>query len=245
VEVVRSDATDAEMMRAHLSIGALAALIDGDAARARRCLALWLTEDERARYARFEVPKRRRDWLAGRIVAKELVRRRHGLAGDDALRTIAIEAPDAGVHRGKPSYRVAGAPGPFDLSISHCRDYAVAALADAHGERIGIDIELVEPRDESFDEHALTGEERDALAQLDGNARALAVTQRWVLKEALAKALGIGMQLDFRRVTVELAGVHATFRTDRSLGGIVRARVDRAGTFCVGAVALGSNAATA
>src|SRR5438067_1875775 len=171
---------------------------------ARDCLDLWLAPSERDTHARLAVPKRRREWLAGRVIAKELVRRRHGLHGAAALRRIAIEAPQEGPSKGKPRYRIDDAPGAFDLSISHSGDVAIAALAVSEDERIGIDVEQIAPREASFEELALSPHERDDIAGLSGEARALAITERWVLKEALAKALGTGLRLHVDRVTVHL-----------------------------------------
>lgn len=210
----------------------------------RGCVELWLAPRECETHARLTVPKRRREWLAGRVAAKELVRRRHRL-GMSALRRIAIEAPQEGPNKGKPFYRIDDALGPFDLSISHSGDVAIAALAAAEGERIGIDVEQIAPREESFEELALSRRERDAIAHLRGEARSLAVTERWVLKEALAKALGTGLRLHLEQVTVhlheprpgeatfELHGLHAP-----RIRGEVDARVACLGGTCIASVVI-------
>lgn len=231
---------------AWLSISELAASLEHDAARARRCLDNWLAPAERATLARLSVPKRRREWLAGRVAAKELVRRRHRIAGEDALQRIEIVVQREGASRGKPSYRIDRSPGLFDLSISHSGDRAVAALASSPQEQIGIDIEQIETRSESFEALALSTAERTLVSRLDGQDRAVAVTQRWVLKEALSKALGAGLRLRFERITVHIAtGVlegatsvcfDAPLLRDSLLHRNVSTSLGRAGAVCVASV---------
>jgi phosphopantetheinyl transferase len=231
-----------------LSISELAAPLERSVAVARSCLGHWLAPPERATLARLSVGKRRRDWLAGRVAAKELVRRRHGISGEDALRRIEIVVQREGPHKGKPSYRIDELPGPFDLSISHSGDRAVAALASTPQECIGIDIEQIEARGESFEALALSSAERELVAQLDREERSVAVTQRWVLKEALSKALGTGLRLRFERVTVHIAdgetGREASVRFDApwlrdSLSpGNVYTRLGRIGGICVASVTI-------
>jgi phosphopantetheinyl transferase (holo-ACP synthase) len=227
---------------AWLSVSGLANLIESEPICAARCLEQWLTPREHATFDTLVVPKRRREWLAGRVAAKELVRRRHHVAGEEALRRIEIVAPAQGPHKGKPSYEIDGVPGPFDLSISHSGDHAVAALAAVAGIRIGIDLERIEPRARSFEALALSAAERNVIEELAPAARALAVTERWVLKEALSKALGIGLRLALPRVTIEIddgAGPRFSFDDpDVVRAEAIHARVARFGGSCVATVAI-------
>jgi phosphopantetheinyl transferase (holo-ACP synthase) len=71
------------------------------------------------------------------------------------------------------------------------------------------------------------------------------VTQRWVLKEALSKALGTGLRLRFERVTVHVGGVPGgtpmiRFETplvrEPPIAGPIRARLTRVGAMCVALV---------
>jgi phosphopantetheinyl transferase len=82
---------------------------------------------------------------------------------------------------------------------------AVAALARSVGQRIGVDLEEVARRGESFELQALSPQERAYLAPIRGEARWRATTSIWVLKEALSKALGLGLRLPFHTLTVEEA----------------------------------------
>lgn len=229
---------------AWLSVGALWTMLDADARRAERCLSLWLAPAERDLFARMEVPKRRREWLAGRVAAKEVIRRRLGLTGDDALRAIEIVASRDARDKGKPSYRYGGEPGAFDLSITHSHDRAIAALALTTDVRIGIDVEQIETRGESFEELALSAAERAQVSGLAPEARARAVTERWVLKEALSKALGIGLQLRLPRVTVDIEGTRARFQFDdpAESPAELRARLAHLDGACLATVAISRGA---
>lgn len=169
----------------------------------RRCL----TTDELARFEAIQVPKRRHDWLAGRVAAKHCCASRHGLVGVEALREIEIVAITEGPERGRPTYRVHGETGPYCLSITHSGDYVAAALARTEGSRLGIDIEHVERRDASFEELVLSRDESQALHALAGDSRALAVTRLFALKEAVTKALGCGLRISLPGIRVAICEV--------------------------------------
>lgn len=150
----------------------------------------WLTDSELIRLARFRIAKRRNEWLAGRFAAKSAIEARHGVP----FRSVEIAAVDEGVESGRPFYRIAGEPGPFALSIAHGAGVALALLAGAPGERVGIDIETVRERDAAFESVALSRAELELLQGSEGVERGRAVTAAWVLKESLLKAVGIGLR---------------------------------------------------
>ncbi|NGO67720.1 type I polyketide synthase [Streptomyces boncukensis] len=167
-----------------------------------------LNGPERAEYAAHP-PRGRRQWLLGRIAAKDAVRQRLwargagpvfpaeiGIRSDGAGRPYAV-----GLHgRELPEY---------DLSLAH-RAEAAVALARPRSARVhpdtgvGIDIEQVAERGDATHAVALGAGERALLAELSaavGDGPAWWFTRFWAAKEAAAKAEGSGLRgrpRDFR-----------------------------------------------
>jgi phosphopantetheine--protein transferase-like protein len=161
------------------------------------------------------VEKRRREWLLGRTVAKDAVRRLVEMQSGVRLLPAEIEiVPDP---YGRPLAEGVwisqlGRPA---ISISHSEGTAVA-LAAGPGLAVGIDIESLSRRQENFEEIAFSIEERQWLASLSPELRQPWALHFWCAKEALAKALGRGLtagllayritqaEIDTGRVTLEL-----------------------------------------
>jgi phosphopantetheinyl transferase len=145
--------------------------------------------------------RRRRDWLMGRLAAKDAVRtflaehRRVALCPGD----IEIVADE----HGRPM--VDAALGDrfgcrLHLSITHAGGTAAAAVAEGEGEGegegivgIGIDIEPLGRRHDGLDRAAFLDEERAFLDALAADRRAEWSLRLWCAKEAVAKALGRGL----------------------------------------------------
>lgn len=172
-------------------------------ALAARHIGAWLTPAERATHDAFAVPKRRREWLAGRVAAKTIIAQRHALTTPDRFTRIAITPITEGPERGRPRYSIDGVAPHFDLSIAHCGDVAIAALGD-HGERIGVDLEALIDARPGFDDVTFSPTELATLAALPTPARATYRTRLWTLKEALLKALGTGLRVPLPEISVLL-----------------------------------------
>jgi phosphopantetheinyl transferase len=144
----------------------------------------YLGEGERAEYER-QPPRGQRAWLSGRIAAKDAVRDLLWRAGHGPL--FPVEVTVANEASGRP---VVDAPHGRDLriSIAHKDDVAVAVACE--GRAVGIDVERVEPRADSFAELAFTPEE---LRFVEGEPRDESWTRLWSAKEAAAKAAGTGL----------------------------------------------------
>ncbi len=163
-----------------------------------------LSGGEAATLAGLVLPKRRADWLLGRLTAKQLVQSYLQKAdqGTPPLDAIAIAAdpngaPYAGLH---------GARLPLSLSISHSHGTAFCALVDAAGgASLGCDIEQIERRDAAFGrDFFTTHEQAQAATAPDPDA---ALTALWSAKEAVLKALREGLRLDTRQVEIALPAV--------------------------------------
>lgn len=148
---------------------------------------------EAAHAATLHIPKRRLEWLAGRLAIKHAVRayqRRHArvLAPPRDVRVLTVEY---GLRAGKPYVDA-----PVGVGMSHSTDFAVAACGPR---AVGVDLEL-------------NREMAPVLADLlalrpplqpgrDGRRlAAMPVPLRWACKEAVLKYFGIGLRVDTREV---------------------------------------------
>ncbi|MCK5773780.1 MAG: SDR family NAD(P)-dependent oxidoreductase, partial [Thermoplasmata archaeon] len=141
--------------------------------------------------------KRKLEHLAGRVISK--------------LALTWVEATDKGVslplssatiivsQGGKPSGLIGGDG--RNISISHSRRWAICSVS----ERVhGIDLELAEPRDPSFDEEAFTKEEMELLGSVLKDLSISpeeAKTLVFSAKEAVLKMFGEGLGENIRKVT--------------------------------------------
>ncbi|OGR68966.1 MAG: hypothetical protein A2081_02940 [Elusimicrobia bacterium GWC2_61_19] len=141
-----------------------------------------LSPGEAARYSTFRMEKRRREWLAGRLAAKTL------LAG-------AGGAPRAGFEIDSDSL---GRPccGAALLSISHSNGWALAALKPGSS-FLGADLEKIEDRHPAWYADYFHPSELKTPDPSEG-------TRLWAIKEALLKALGLGLMAD--PLDIETAG---------------------------------------
>lgn len=171
---------------------------------------------ERAQYAE-HAPRGRRQWLLGRIAAKDAVRRwlwDHGegpvFPAELRVRNDAAGLPYVTGEHGRTLP-------PLDVSLAHCAEAGVAIVRPHRpGPGPGIDIEEVVERTPQTlatalgpDELALLG----ALSAAGGDSEALWFTRFWVAKEAVAKAEGTGFggrPRDFRVLDATLAGDRLT-----------------------------------
>ncbi len=160
-------------------------------------------------------PRGQRDFLNGRIAAKDAVRQFLWNSGHGPLFPVEILIEND--PSGRPQIRGLS-DHDLRISIAHSKDVAVAIVA--MGRDVGIDLERIEPRPESFEDTVLTTEEHRFL---DAGDRAEWLTRLWCAKEAAAKACGTGLKGNPRKVVVsEAAGER--LRVD---GRWVETRIDR------------------
>ncbi len=198
------------------------------AADEQATLKRYLAPQEQARFKELKTDKRKIDWLAGRIVAKRLIRESH-FAHDGAIvpySAINI-VPD---ELGAPQVSIAGEKaGSQRISISHSAGCAAAMLSVEPGVRPGIDVESVEARDPSFIRDYFTDAER---AAAKGRDPAHLFTAVWAVKEAVVKALGIGARVDLREIEAvpRMSAGSETWHVTLSGEALQRAELLGAGT---------------
>jgi phosphopantetheinyl transferase (holo-ACP synthase) len=155
----------------------------------------YLREDERKIYQ--SLGPKQKDWICGRVAAKDAVRHflwSRGYPHDIFPAEIWIQN-DA---NGKPC--ITEMPGEWLLhvSISHKENLGVAMVSERAFP--GIDIERIENRQDSFIRAAFTPTEWELLPAED---RAEWITRFWSAKEAFAKSTGLGLQGDPKKFVIE------------------------------------------
>ncbi len=158
----------------------------------------FLTPSERDALSKFRFPKRREEWLLGRWAAKSLVGSLPIYQNFSADEMEIDHAPGGAPYLRLPS----GSAAPDCLSISHCNPYALCGLSLGPMLKFGVDLERIEPRAENFIEDYFTPSEREMVHAYPVELRDLVATLVWSLKEAMLKALGVGLHWDTRRVEI-------------------------------------------
>jgi 4'-phosphopantetheinyl transferase len=158
----------------------------------------WLNPSELVRVNAMRVPKRRNDWRLGRWAAKCAIASYLNLPAEPQ-HFASIEVHPA--WSGAPEVSIANAAAPLTISISHREGTALCAVA-ALGVELGCDLEIVEPREESFVRDYFTAEEQEMIKHASPSQRWRAITLFWSAKESFLKALREGLRLDTRSVVI-------------------------------------------
>ena len=169
-----------------------------------------LSPTESSTYEGFRFEARRKSWLVGRFTAKTLVSK--VLHTENHPDQIEIRNNDLGA----PGAYINDEALPGCLSISHSGDWAAAAYAPLKVQPsalcIGIDLETITPRSDGFIQDYFTQNEVDWISAVPAGSptetpnAAERATLIWSAKEALLKALGIGLRIDTRQVEVIATG---------------------------------------
>ena len=165
------------------------ALVDIDSLKASEMNEILplLTPSEKERFDEIRIDKRKWEWLAGRLGVKLLVCDVYG-----------AEPQEVDVEPNwtrKPFARVEGKGIDACISITHSNDLAVCGLVK--GAKMGLDLERIEQRSMGMLEEAFSEEEREKMVEpIDWEE----ITIHWTRKEAVAKALGIGLGLSLHDI---------------------------------------------
>jgi 4'-phosphopantetheinyl transferase len=146
-----------------------------------------LTEDEKARAARFVFARDRKRFIAARGILRDLL----GRYLQCAPQTIEfVYGP-----RGKPAVVSRGSQPAIGFNLSH--SHALAVIAFGRGREIGIDIELIRPEfaGEEIAKRYFSAKEIDELGRLPAELRTEGFFTCWTRKEAYIKARGDGLHI--------------------------------------------------
>jgi 4'-phosphopantetheinyl transferase len=146
---------------------------------------VFLQDDERSRYAALGSPATKREYLATRALARIALAHYSGGAPESLrFRTGSLGRPEL-TSPELPDLR---------FSLARTRELAVGLFALDHD--VGVDVELVAPRDVvPMAEHFFSPEERAAILGLVDAARLSRFYELWTLREAYLKARGLGLDL--------------------------------------------------
>jgi phosphopantetheinyl transferase len=165
----------------------------------------WLAPAEQAVLNALTVEGRRREWCAGRLAVKRAVQRWRVESGapPSSLAQVMVTQDE----RGAPYASLpATAAGPA-VSIAHSDGYGfAAAVAPGAGVRVGVDVERLRDVHPRLLARMLGPDERGCTTVQPPEAEPLDGVTLWTLKEATVKALGLGLRLPMRYLTVHVAG---------------------------------------
>lgn len=157
-------------------------------------------------YAAYEelAQKKRVDWLAGRMAAKQAIVDEIYQRAEDTVSWRDIEIVSG--QRGQPTFRLLSSPETlipeeYSLTLSHTAGQAVAALSFVRESGlVGIDIERERICPADFSRAFLT--EREFRSYIETGL--LSPLSLWCYKEAFLKALGTGLRVHPRMIELTL-----------------------------------------
>ena len=167
---------------------------------------LILSRRERELWRGLKTPEPRRlEWLLGRLVAKTALRlhlaERHGLQLSPADVEIIPDAEGRPIVGGAWTRDVPRVP---FLSVSHAEGEVVAVVGEVDSALgVGVDLEHAGPMREGAERMAFSSAEQALLASLADGPQENWPLRLWCAKEAVAKALGLGMVGGPRGLVVE------------------------------------------
>ena len=158
-------------------------------------------DGDSASYLANATPKRRKEWIAGRIIMRRALTRLISNNGNAQYKDklIRILSDDLG----KPTVSFSDdSDSEFAaVTVSHSNGLVMgSAVATEAFQGIGIDIEKVEKRSQGWGSDYFSDSEIELANGSEDRARQL--TRIWSLKEASLKALGVGLRYDLRDINV-------------------------------------------
>lgn len=157
----------------------------------------WLDERESSRWSTFIDPGPRRRFVLCRAALRAI------LGSELGCRREELEFGTS--YYEKPFAIVLGKPHPISFNVSHSGKNGIIAFSPEG--RLGVDVEDVAPRKnmELLAEAAFTTSEQAALGSVDGAEKLRLFFRIWTIKEALIKAVGMGLSLDMSSFEIPAA----------------------------------------
>lgn len=167
----------------------------------------WLTDAEAQRLAQFSTDALRRQHLLTRALCREVLSRHHPVPAENWR-----FAADG---HGRPTIAAPEAARGLRFSLSNTPVWVACAVVDAPGD-VGIDVECVDnaAADPEIGTRYFAPREAAHLASLRGAAARHRFIALWTLKEAYAKARGLGLSLPLDRFEIDPDTVPIRLRCD-------------------------------
>jgi 4'-phosphopantetheinyl transferase len=160
----------------------------------------WLSPTEFTRQQSFRFLKRKQEWLCGRQTAKSLLLKTSKHLQNSQFSDFSIE----NYADGSPYVIRNGEVLPGSISISHRSGFASAAWTPNPNDKIGIDLEVIEPKPASFVEDYFTIHETKNVFEQKPEEQPLVSSLIWSAKEAVMKALQTGLRIDTRQIEIQI-----------------------------------------
>ena len=163
---------------------------------------LWLDDKERLRYRQFMYSGPRRRFVLCRAALRAILCGKLGCGNEQlSFRESCYGKPFAVVHE---------TPVPISFNVSHSGKHGLIAFAPVG--RLGVDIEEILPRRnlEGLIEDVFGPGEQYDLKLARGCQKTRLFLRLWTTKEALLKAIGMGLAFDMSRFEVPSALRHGT-----------------------------------
>lgn len=166
----------------------------------------WLSVEEKSRLADMRFHKRWTEWRLGRWTAKRALAWWLNLPEDvRSLQEVYIQTAPSGA----PEVYLFNQPVGISLSLSHRAGKALCFVGFS-GANLGCDLELVEPREDSFVADFFTGNEQKLMEEAPADERAILATLLWSAKESALKTLRVGLRVD--TTLVDVSPTKASYR---------------------------------
>jgi 4'-phosphopantetheinyl transferase len=178
-----------------------------------------LSPDELGRASRFVFERERRRFIVGRVALRSIL----ACHLDCTPAAVELQA----TNHGRPTCAALG--GQLDFNLSNSEDIAVIALT--REAPVGIDVECVRhvPDAIELSKRYYSAEEAESIKCLSGQERDRAFLTCWTRKEAVLKAIGLGLYLDPAQVRTGITAHPMTVPTPH-------------GTFEIKTFSIGDNA---
>ena len=153
-----------------------------------------LSEGERQRAARFATATLRRRWSSARSGLRRVLSAYAGVAPRELAFVAATD--------GKLGLAAGCGPARLRFNLSHSDGLALCAVTV--GAEIGVDVEHMRALDErdALAAEIMTAAELELFARAASAERSQLFFRSWTMKEALSKAIGVGLGLPFNRIEV-------------------------------------------